>query len=105
MGGRSMIPYGPPFGWQTPDDDPATLTSWVSNREPAGDAASVAAWDVAWNAARALVVRDLLEQEHYDTLTRPWREMIGPIHPDDDEDGVKTSACPTAAGFDGRDLP
>jgi hypothetical protein len=60
----------------------------------AGDAAGVAAWDAAgvaaWDAAWALVVRDLigqhgLTQAHYDTLTRPWRTVIGPIHPDDPE--------------------
>ena len=74
-------------------DELRHIAAWDAARGAARDAASVAAWD----AARALVVRDLLEQEHYDTLTRPWREMIGPIHPDDaDEDAVKTSACPTA---------
>jgi hypothetical protein len=51
-------------------------------------AARAAAWDAAWDAAWALVVRDLigqhgLTQDHYDTLTRPWRTVIGPIHPDD----------------------
>lgn len=54
----------------------------------AGDAAGAAAWNAAWDAAWALVVRDLigqhdLTQEHYDALTRLWREMIGPVHPDD----------------------
>jgi len=56
------------------------------------------AWDSAWAAARdsardsawALVVRDLIgrhgfAQEHYDTLTLPWRRVIGPLHPDDEE--------------------
>ena len=52
----------------------------------------VAAWDAARDAARdaalALVVRDLigqhdLTQAHYDTLTRPWRTVIGPLHEDD----------------------
>ena len=85
--------------------DAAAVAARVAAWDAAWDAARGAAWDAAWdaasvaawNAARALVVRDLLEQEHYDTLTRPWREMIGPIHPDDaDEDAVKTSACPTA---------
>ena len=40
------------------------------------------------DAAGALVVRDLIgqhgfTQEHYDTLTGPWRKVIGPVHPDD----------------------
>ena len=54
-------------------------------------AARAAAWDAAWDAARgaardaawALVARDLIGTEQYDTLTTPWRTVIGPIHPDD----------------------
>ena len=59
-------------------------------------AARAAAWDAAWAAARdaagvaawALVVRDLIgthgfTQAHYDTLTGPWRKVVGPCHPDD----------------------
>jgi hypothetical protein len=39
-------------------------------------------------ALRALVLRDLIgqygyRQWHYDTHTRPWRNVIGPVHPDD----------------------
>ena len=26
---------------------------------------------------------DLISTDAYDTLTRPWGEVIGPIHPDD----------------------
>ena len=48
--------------------------------------ATCAAWDAAWSAV-ALVVRDLITTEDYDTLTRPWREVIGPIHPDDPDIG------------------
>ena len=57
-----------------------------------------AAWDAAWFAAReaareaaiALTIRDLVGQhgftkQHYDTLTMPWRSVIGRIHPDDAE--------------------
>jgi len=29
------------------------------------------------------VARDLISTDAYDTLTRPWGEVIGPIHPDD----------------------
>ena len=60
----------------------------VAARVAASVAASVAARVAARDAARALVVRDLigqhgLTQAHYDTLTLPWRTVIGPIHPDD----------------------
>jgi hypothetical protein len=56
-------------------------------------AARDAAWDATWDAARdaawALVVRDLIgehwfTQAHYDTLTGPWRTVVGPVHPDDE---------------------
>ena len=53
----------------------------------ARDAARAAARDAALDAARALVVRDQVgdtfTQAHYDTLTRPWATVIGPVHPDD----------------------
>lgn len=56
-------------------------------RAAAWDAAWDAARDAAWDAARALVVRDQVgdtfTQAHYDTLTRPWATVIGPVHPDD----------------------
>ena len=68
-------------------------------RAAALDAAWAAALDAAWDAARdaaryaardaawALVVRDQVgdtfTQAHYDTLTRPWATVIGPVHPDD----------------------
>jgi hypothetical protein len=87
--------------------DAAFYAAWDAARDAAAaraatrDAAQVAAWDAArgaaaapvaaWHAARvavALVVRDLIgtsgfTQDHYDTLTRPWRTTIGPVHPDD----------------------
>ncbi len=59
------------------------------------DAARDAAWYAAWyaaqmgyaagDAARSLVARDLISTDAYDTLTRPWRSALGPIHPDDDD--------------------
>ena len=68
-------------------------------RGAAGDAAWVAmdrldaAWGAAWDATRdaavALLCRDLIgqspgwDQDAYDLLTGPWRDVIGPIHPDD----------------------
>jgi len=60
-----------------------------------------AAWYAAWYAARdaagyaargaalALVSRDRIghhpgwDQAAYDSLTGPWRQVIGPVHPDD----------------------
>ena len=60
--------------------------AWAAAR----GAARGAAWDAtdaalaaAWDAAGALVVRDILTTEDYDTLTRAWRTTIGPLHPDD----------------------
>ena len=64
----------------------AGAAAWAA----AGAAAWATAGAVARDAAVAVVVRDLigqhgLTQDHYDTLTRPWRTVIGPIHPDDPE--------------------
>jgi hypothetical protein len=66
----------------------ASESAWVAASESARVTASDAAWGAVWDAARALVVRDLIGQHgftqaHYDTLTLPWRTVIGPIHPDD----------------------
>ena len=76
--------------------DAAWEAAWEAARPAARDAAWEAAWeaarDAAWeaarDAARAAVVRDLIgqhgfTQEMYDTLTGPWRKVIGPVHPDD----------------------
>ncbi len=64
----------------------ATRAAWAATRA-AWDAARAAARDAALDAARALVVRDQVgdtfTQAHYDTLTRPWATVIGPVHPDD----------------------
>jgi len=57
-------------------------------------AARIAAWlaaarDAARDAAGALLCRDLIgqapgwDQDAYDLLTGPWRQVIGPVHPDD----------------------
>ena len=66
----------------------ARNTAWDAAWNTAWDAAGYAARDAARNTAGALVVRDLIgqhrfTQEHYDTLTRPWRTAVGPIHPED----------------------
>lgn len=81
--------------------DAAWIAAGDAARGAAGDAAWVAAarttargvylavaWEAAKDTTRALVVRDLIgqhgfTQEHYDTLTRPWRTVVGPLHPDD----------------------
>ena len=57
----------------------ARYTAW----DAAWDAAGYAAGDAAGYAAWSLVARDLISTDAYDTLTRPWGEVIGPIHPDD----------------------
>jgi hypothetical protein len=64
--------------------------AWAAAGDAAGAAARDAARDAAWAAALALAVRDLIgehgfTQAHYDTLTGPWRTVIGPVHPDDAE--------------------
>ena len=63
--------------------------AWNAARNAARTAARTAARDAArtaaWYAAWALVVRDLLPQEHYETLTRPWASVIGKVHPDDED--------------------
>ena len=71
--------------------DAALDAAWDAARaaalDDAWDAARAAARDAALDAARALVVRDQVgdtfTQAHYDTLTRPWATVIGPVHPDD----------------------
>jgi hypothetical protein len=44
------------------------------------DAAMAATGD----AALALATRSELARKHYLTLTGPWGEIVGPVHPDDD---------------------
>jgi hypothetical protein len=68
--------------------------AWGAAREAAWEAAwgaatRDAAWSAAWGVARGLLLRDLIgqrpgwDQGAYDLLTGPWRDAIGPIHPDD----------------------
>ena len=71
--------------------DAARDAAWDATLDAAWDATwdatLAAAWAAARDAARALVVRDQVgdtfTQAHYDTLTRPWATVIGPVHPDD----------------------
>ena len=70
---------------------PTRYAAWAAARDAAWCATRGATWAAA-EAAVCLVVRDLigqrdLTQEHYDTLTRSWRTVIGPIHPDDERLG------------------
>jgi hypothetical protein len=59
----------------------ASESAWVAASESARVTASDAVWGAVWDAARALVVRDLIGQHgftqaHYDTFTLPWRTVI-----------------------------
>ena len=86
----------------TPDDAGALGATGDAARVAAVDAAMYAARraplvDVvdgcAVDAARALVVRDLIGRhgftaDRYRTLTGPWATVIGPAHPDDPKDGL-----------------
>ena len=75
--------------------DAARAADLDAARAAAGAAAWDAAWGArgaAWDAARALVTRDLIgthgyAQDHYDALTRSWATVIGPVHPDDQTPG------------------
>ena len=57
--------------------------AWYAARDAARETAPAAAPVTARDAALALVVRDLISKEHYDLLTGPWAQVIGPAHPDD----------------------
>jgi len=69
--------------------DAALEAAWYAALDAAWYAAWYAARYAAWYAAVALVSRDLIghhpgwDQAAYDLLTGPWRQVIGPIHPDD----------------------
>ncbi len=78
----------------TVDEAQRLVAAWET-RDAARGAAGTTARNAggaaaAWGAAVALVVRHLIgqhgfTQEHYDLLTGPWRNVIGPVHPDDAE--------------------
>ena len=71
--------------------DTVRVAAWDAARVAAQDAVwdTVAAWDAVRDAALGLLCRDLIgqhpgwDQGAYDRLTGPWRDVIGPIHPDD----------------------
>lgn len=76
-------------------------TTWGAAWDTTWGAARGATWGATWDAARgamsgaardaavALLCRDLIgqapgwDQDAYNLLTGPWRDVIGPIHPDD----------------------
>ena len=54
----------------------ARNVAWAAARDAARDAAGDAAWCAAGDAAGALAVKDLISQEHFDTLYGPWEKVI-----------------------------
>lgn len=73
------------------DSDAAWYAAWCADTtrcaawEATREAELVGAWAAVCDAALGLINRDLISTTHYDTLTLPWRQAIGRIHPDDDE--------------------
>ena len=65
--------------------DAARNAAWYAARDAARDAARYAARSAAMEAVEALVARDCLAREHYETLSRPWRTTVGAIHPEDED--------------------
>ena len=69
--------------------DAARAAARTAAGAAAMDAARAAARAAAGDAARALSIRDLIgtanyTQEMYELLTAPWRNVMGPLHPDDE---------------------
>lgn len=56
--------------------DAARVAAWTAARVAAWDAARVAARVAAWDAAFAMITRDLITPEQFDALYGPWREAI-----------------------------
>ena len=71
--------------------DAAWAAAWAAAGDAAWAAAGDAAWAAAWDAALAaagaaalaLVVRDLIGEQFYDTLTGPLRSIGITVHPAD----------------------
>jgi len=74
--------------------DAARVSDRVAARVSDRVAARASARDAARDAALGLLCRDLIgqhpgwDQDAYDLLTGPWRDVIGPIHPDDGDEGL-----------------
>ena len=69
--------------------------TWYATWAAARDAAWDTEWDAARDAAWGLLCRDLIgqhdgwDQDAYDRMTGPWRDVIGPIHHDDGDEGQR----------------
>jgi hypothetical protein len=86
---RAPRPAHEVFGPQ--GEQVAALIERLQRLTPEEALAVAAAWDAAWDAARSaawdaagVLVRDVLDPEHYRTLTGPAASVLGPLHPDDD---------------------
>ena len=77
------------FEAEHPDDKRVREQIDILRNDDADAAARAAARAAAWDAAVALVVRDLIgeqfTQAHYDTLTAPLRSIGITVHPGDDQ--------------------
>ena len=51
--------------------------AWDAARDAALSAALSAAWNAAWGAVLALVVQDLISEEHFNILYGPWASVMG----------------------------
>ena len=56
--------------------DAAWAAAWAAAVDAAGDAAWDAAWAAVWDAARALMVKDLIMSEQFDCLYGPWASVM-----------------------------
>jgi hypothetical protein len=70
---------------QDEDRDTVWLAKRYAARKACPDGTSALAVAAAADAAAALVVRDLLDPDDYDVLTRPVRLAGIVVHPDDKE--------------------
>jgi hypothetical protein len=63
--------------------DATRYDAWALAGDAAWKATGTMAGAVVIDTAFALVVRDLIPDDAYRTLTGPWAEVIGPAHPND----------------------
>lgn len=83
-------------GWSQARDavyEVATDASFSASLAAAEIASSCTSygWMPSW-AALCLGVRDLLGTDEYDVISRRWRTVIGPLHPDDPEAKLEAAA-------------
>ena len=50
--------------------------AWDAAWNAAGNAAWDAAWDATWGAVVATMTRDLITSAQFDTLYKPWRQVV-----------------------------